>query len=93
MTAGAGERVSDADLYTKVETTGVETVNNQPCYRVVMTPPKGKPETRYFDQKTGLAAPRGLVLIPARAPGQQLKQITEHGLSSGPMTGQSGRGW
>lgn len=42
------------DYYTKAETAGVETVGDQVCYKVVLTPRDGKPETRYFDRKTGL---------------------------------------
>jgi len=42
------------DYYLKVETAGVETVADQLCYKVVLTPREGKPETRYFDKKTGL---------------------------------------
>jgi zinc protease len=40
--------------YKNAETTGVEKVEGADCYRVVMTPVEGKPETWYFDQKTGL---------------------------------------
>jgi len=43
-------------LYKTAETTGVENVNDQPCYKVVLTPNEGKPETRYFDKKTKLLA-------------------------------------
>lgn len=41
-------------IYAKVETTGTDTVSDQPCYKVEMTPAAGKPEVRCFDQKTGL---------------------------------------
>ena len=41
-------------LYKSAETTGVETVDDQACYKVVLTPNEGKPETRYFDKKSNL---------------------------------------
>jgi len=41
------------DLYTKAETAGLETVNGEECYKVVMTPKDGKPETGYYSKKTG----------------------------------------
>jgi hypothetical protein len=41
-------------LFPKVETTGVETVGGDECYKVVMTPTEGKPETNYYSKKTGL---------------------------------------
>jgi len=41
-------------LFTKVETTGTETINGEECYEVVLTPAEGKPETSYYSKKTGL---------------------------------------
>ena len=41
-------------LYSKAETVGVETVDGAECYKLTMTPTTGKPETWYFDRKTGL---------------------------------------
>jgi hypothetical protein len=41
-------------LFTKVETTGTETINGEECYKVVLTPAEGKPETSYYSKKTGL---------------------------------------
>lgn len=41
-------------LYTKVETTGVETVQDHECYKVVLTPPQGNPTTHFYDKKSGL---------------------------------------
>ena len=41
-------------LYKHVETAGSESVDNQPCYRIVLTPDEGKPETQLYDKKTGL---------------------------------------
>jgi hypothetical protein len=41
-------------LYQKVETTGSETIDGDECYRVVLTPKSGRPETEYYSKKTGL---------------------------------------
>jgi hypothetical protein len=41
-------------LYKHVETVGRETIDDQPCYKVVLTPEEGKPETQYYDKKSGL---------------------------------------
>jgi hypothetical protein len=41
------------ELYKKAETQGVETVNGQKCYKVLMTPTEGPPMTRYYDAGTG----------------------------------------
>jgi hypothetical protein len=41
-------------LYTKVETAGVETVQDHECYKVVLTPPQGNPATNFYDKKSGL---------------------------------------
>ena len=40
--------------YSHVETTGVENVDGQECYKLVLTPPLGNPTTEFFDKKTGL---------------------------------------
>jgi hypothetical protein len=40
--------------YKSVETTGAETVDGKPCYKVVLTPLSGKPETEFYDQASGL---------------------------------------
>jgi hypothetical protein len=41
-------------MYAKMETTGVETVGEHECYKVVLTPAEGKPITHFFDKKSGL---------------------------------------
>jgi hypothetical protein len=41
-------------VYSKVETAGVETAEGEECYKVVLTPPSGKPETQFFSRKSGL---------------------------------------
>jgi hypothetical protein len=41
-------------LFPKVETTGTETVNGDVCYKVLLTPTDGRPETRYYSRESGL---------------------------------------
>jgi hypothetical protein len=40
------------ERYTSVETTGTETVNERPCYKLVLVPKIGRPETRFYDTET-----------------------------------------
>lgn len=40
--------------FPKVELAGEDTVDGRACYKLVLTPAEGKPETRWFDKKTGL---------------------------------------
>lgn len=42
------------DFFAKAETTGEETVDGEPCYKVVMTPAQGSPVTMYFEKASGL---------------------------------------
>jgi hypothetical protein len=41
-------------LYKKVECVGLETVDEKPCYKVVLTPAEGSPETSYYGKESGL---------------------------------------
>jgi hypothetical protein len=41
-------------IFPKAETTGSEAVNGEDCYKVVLTPAAGKPETQYYSKKSGL---------------------------------------
>ena len=41
-------------LFKKADCIGVEPIDDQPCYKVVMTPEIGEPETHYYDKKSGL---------------------------------------
>jgi hypothetical protein len=41
-------------LYKHVETVSQETIDDQVCYKVVLTPEEGKPETQYYSKKSGL---------------------------------------
>jgi hypothetical protein len=40
--------------FTKAETTGSESINGEECYKVLLTPVAGKPETQYFSKNSGL---------------------------------------
>ena len=41
-------------LFKSVETLSVEDVEGKPCYKLLLTPFAGKPETEYYDKSTGL---------------------------------------
>ncbi|HVP00381.1 MAG TPA: hypothetical protein VMT15_20055 [Bryobacteraceae bacterium] len=43
------------ELFPKVETAGTETIDGELCYKVVLTPKEGNPETMFFEKKSGLA--------------------------------------
>lgn len=43
------------EMFPKVETAGTETINGELCYKVVLTPKEGNPETMFFEKKSGLA--------------------------------------
>ncbi|MFN0170570.1 MAG: hypothetical protein ACKV22_29465 [Bryobacteraceae bacterium] len=47
-------RLNWRKYYRSAECTGVEAVDSINCFRVVMTPMVGKPETRYYDQFSGI---------------------------------------
>ena len=40
--------------YDKAECAGVETVEDKPCHKVILTPATGMPETHYYEQESGL---------------------------------------
>jgi hypothetical protein len=42
------------EIYTKAETTGVERVGEEDCYKVLLTPAQGNAVTMYFSKKSGL---------------------------------------
>jgi zinc protease len=42
------------ETFLKAETVGRETVEGEDCYKVVLTPKEGKPETSYYSKKSGL---------------------------------------
>jgi hypothetical protein len=41
-------------VFPKVETIGSEAVNGEDCYKILATPPSGKPETQFYSKKSGL---------------------------------------
>lgn len=41
-------------IFPKAETIGSESVNGEDCYKILLTPPTGKPETRFYSKKSGL---------------------------------------
>jgi hypothetical protein len=50
-------------LYKSAETAGVEDVNGQACYKVVVTPNEGKPETQYYDKKNNLMVKMTMTVV------------------------------
>jgi hypothetical protein len=42
------------ELYKSAETAGIEDVNGESCYKVILTPASGKPSTNFYSKKTGL---------------------------------------
>ncbi len=46
------------ELYPKAETAGVEDINGEPAYKVVLTPADGKPQTEFYSRKTGFLIKR-----------------------------------
>ena len=41
-------------LYAKAATAGLQTVNGEDCYEVILTPAAGRPEHQFYSRKTGL---------------------------------------
>jgi hypothetical protein len=50
------------DFFQKVECTGLEPLDSHICYRVVLTPKEGQPETRYYDKKSYLLVRTNMIL-------------------------------
>lgn len=50
------------DYFQKVECTGVEPIDGKICYRVVLTPKEGQPETRYYDKTSHLLVRTNLIM-------------------------------
>lgn len=49
--------------YKSVETAGLENVDGKPCYRVVLTPIVGRPETEYYEKTSGLLVRQTAVAV------------------------------
>ncbi|HEY2845053.1 MAG TPA: hypothetical protein VGJ09_15430 [Bryobacteraceae bacterium] len=41
-------------MYSKVENQGIETIDGEECFKVVMTPAEGQPMVGYYQKKSGL---------------------------------------
>ena len=41
-------------LYPKVQNAGIETIDGEDCYKVIMTPAEGQPMIGYYQKKSGL---------------------------------------
>ncbi len=50
------------EFFQKVECTGVEPIDGHVCYRVVMTPKDGQPETRYYDKQSYLLVRTNMIM-------------------------------
>jgi len=50
-------------MYSKAETIGVETLDGEECYKVSLTPNEGKPETAYFQKKSGLQVKHAMTAV------------------------------
>ncbi len=46
--------LSAGKLYKSLEVVGMEDVEGKPCYKMVLTPQEGKPETEYYEKDSGL---------------------------------------
>ena len=57
------EPVEWRKIYKSAETAGVEDVNGQACYKVVLTPNEGKPETQYYDKKSNLLVKMRMTVV------------------------------
>jgi zinc protease len=53
------------DFYKKAELAGSEDVGGKPCYKLVLTPNDGSPETRYYDKSSNLLVK---VVLPISTP-------------------------
>lgn len=55
LRSGIFDQVTDwRKLFRRAACTGVESIDGKPCYRIVLTPAAGDPETRYYDRESGL---------------------------------------
>jgi hypothetical protein len=53
------------DFYKNVELSGSEDVGGKPCYKLVLTPNEGSPETRYYEKNSNLLV---RVVMPVTTP-------------------------
>ena len=50
-------------IYSKVETTGSDIIAGEECYKVLLTPATGNPETMFFSKKTGLLMKTTMIAV------------------------------
>jgi len=50
-------------MYKSAETAGIENVDGAACYKVVLTPNEGKPQTQYYDKKNNLLVKMTVTLV------------------------------
>jgi len=50
------------EFFETAECTGIEPIDGHICYRVVLTPKEGQPETRYYDKKSYLLVRTNMIL-------------------------------
>jgi hypothetical protein len=50
-------------IYSKAETVGTETVDGEECYKLVLTPKEGRPETMYYQKSSGLVVKMNTTLV------------------------------
>lgn len=50
------------NYFSKVECTGIEPIDGRICYRVVLTPRDGQPESRYYDKTTNLLVRTNMII-------------------------------
>src|SRR5712691_10045774 len=50
------------NFFSKVECTGIEPIDGRICYRVVLTPRDGQPETRYYDKTSNLLVRTNMIM-------------------------------
>ena len=53
------------DFFKKAELAGSEDVNGKACYKIVLTPNEGSPETRYYEKSTNLLTK---LVVPVTTP-------------------------
>jgi len=49
------------EIYKQAQTMGVESVDGKDCYKVVLTPNEGNPNTRYYDKQSGLLVKMSMI--------------------------------
>jgi len=49
-------------LFKKIETVGIEAVNDRPHYKVALTPEEGAPMFQFFDKETGLMSKTAMTM-------------------------------